>query len=71
MLEIISQYWLNFLLGIISGGLILLCKKFWKMYQNEKEYQRSEEHKKLYEELQSTILENREMSRKEDKVLQE
>ena len=33
----IITYWLQIVFGLIAGGFGLLAKKFWSMYQNEKE----------------------------------
>ena len=70
MLEIIAQYWLNFLLGLISGGLVLLCKKLWKMYQNEKNHQKTEEQKQFYQGIQDAIKQGSEDAKHGDEILQ-
>lgn len=71
MLAFIAQYWLNFLLGAVAGGLTLLCKKIWKMYQSEKTHQKTKEQKEFYDGLKDTIRECSEESREGDKILQE
>lgn len=55
MLEFIIQYWLNFLLTAIAGGLGFICRRIWKMYQNEKDQQETEKDKQLREDLKETI----------------
>lgn len=37
MWDWIITYWLQIVFGLIAGGFGLLAKKFWTMYQNEKE----------------------------------
>lgn len=71
MLEFIAQYWLNFLLTIISGGLVLACKKIWGMYKAEKNHQKTKEQEAFYAGLKDTIREDTEESKRGDAVLQE
>lgn len=70
MLEFIEQYWLNFLLGLISGGLILLCKKLWKMYKSEKAHQKTEEQKQFYKGLEDAIERGNKKAERGDQLLQ-
>lgn len=37
MLQFIAQYWLTTLFGLVAAGIGLLCRKFWKMYKDEKQ----------------------------------
>lgn len=55
MLEFILQYWLNFLLSAIAGGLAFVCRKFWKMYQNERIQKETDRDKKLYNDLKQAV----------------
>lgn len=71
MLEFIAQYWLNFLLGLIAGGLTFLCKKFWNLYQNEKIHQKTKEQKQFYEDVKQLITECTEESKRGDRALQD
>lgn len=70
MLAFIAQYWLNFLLGAVAGGLTFLCKKIWNLYQSEKNRQQTEGQKAFQDSLKDTIKECLEESREGDKVLQ-
>lgn len=70
MLAFIAQYWLNFLLGAIAGGLTFLCKKFYKLYKAEKNHQKTEEQKAFYQGLKDLITEGNEESKLGDSVLQ-
>ncbi len=71
MLEFIAQYWLTFLLGTIAGGLTFLCKKFWKLYQSEKNHQKTKEQEEFYADIKQLITECTEESRNGDKLLQD
>lgn len=71
MLEFIAQYWLQFLLTLITGGLTLLCKKFWSLYQAEKKHQKTKEWEAFYQGLKDTIKEGSEESKRGDAALQE
>lgn len=42
MVEMIVNYWLEFLLGIISSGLIALCTYLYKLYKKEKKRKKTE-----------------------------
>ena len=55
MIEIIAKYWLNFVLTILSGGLVFLCKKFWSMYKAERSNNIDETHKQMLEEMEETV----------------
>lgn len=70
MLEFIAQYWLQFLLTLITGGLTFLCKKFWSLYQAEKKHQKTKEQEAFYEGLKDTIREGSEETQRGDAKLQ-
>lgn len=70
MLEFIAQYWLNFLLTLISGALVFACRKTWTLYQAEKNHQKTAEQEAFYEGLKDTIREGAEESKKGDEILQ-
>lgn len=68
-MEIIAKYWLNFLLTLLSGGLIWLCKKFWNMYKAEKEKATSDVHEKMTNDLTDLIQESNEHSERQFKKI--
>ncbi len=70
MLELIAKYWLNFLLGIIATGLTIACKKMYKLYQNEKQHQKSEMCHELQKILEDLIVKTNDDSVKADDELQ-
>ena len=37
MVEFIAQYWLQILFGLIVTAMGFICKKFWKLYKQEKQ----------------------------------
>ena len=71
MLAFIEQYWLNFLLGIISGGLILFAKKIWALFKESNTRKRHAEQETLQKEMRGTIKENEAESKKGDEILQD
>lgn len=71
MLQTIANYWLTFLLSIISTGLVLVCKKIWSLYQNEKKQKFSQEHNDIVLELKTAIKESMMQSEKDDVFLQD
>lgn len=71
MIELITNYWLQTLLGLIAGGLGFLCKKFWSLYKAEQKHQKSEEQKNFYQDIKDAIAEQGEQSLAGDKILQD
>lgn len=57
MLQFIAQYWLTTLFGGACTVLVWLCRKFWKLYQSEKNHQKTDEQKAFYQGLQDAIKE--------------
>lgn len=53
--EIIVKYWLEFLLGLISSGLIALSGYFYKLYKKEKEKKKSESETHLINEVKTLM----------------
>jgi hypothetical protein len=41
MLAFVTKYWLEVFFGLVTGCLGYACKKFWKLYQEEKKRQES------------------------------
>lgn len=70
MLAIIEQYWLTCLLGLISSGLGLLCKKFWKLYQDEKTRTKSDEQESIQKQIKEGMAEVIAESKAGDESLQ-
>ena len=58
MIEMFVNYWLEFLLGLISSGLIALCTYLYKLYKTEKKKKQTEANKHLIEEVKEIIDEN-------------
>lgn len=71
MLDFIVKYWLQVLLGLVSGGLGFACKYFWKLYKSEKNHQKTKEQKEFYDGLKDLIREGTEESRKADEAIRE
>ena len=57
MWDWVITYWVQVLFGLMAAGFGLLAKKFWKMYQNEKERDKQLDMNKCYERVQAEILE--------------
>ena len=58
MIEMFVNYWLEFLLGLISSGLIALCTYLYKLYKTEKKKKQTEANQHLIEEVKEIIDEN-------------
>lgn len=71
VVEFVVKYWVQFLFGLVTTGLGLLCKKFYSLYNKEKNHQKTEEQKAFYKGLEDLIKESTEESRKGDEKLQE
>lgn len=71
MLDFIFRYWLQWLFGIIVAGLSFACHKFYKLYYNEKAREKDKEQDELSYELKTLIKKSMEISKEEDKKLQE
>ena len=57
MWDWVITYWVQVLFGLMAAGFGLLAKKFWKMYQNEKERDKQSDMNKCYEKVQAEISE--------------
>lgn len=57
MWDWIITYWVQVLFGLVAAGFGLLAKKFWTMYQNEKERDKQLDMNKCYEKVQTEITE--------------
>ena len=55
MWEWIIKYWIQIVFGAIAAGFGLLAKKFWKMYQNEKEHDVEANMQKCYAKVKDEI----------------
>lgn len=71
VLEFIGKYWLEFLLGAITTGLSIACKKIYQLYKNEQKHQKTEEQKEFYNKIEKLILKGSEESRLGDEKLQQ
>ena len=70
ILEIIVKYWVEFLLGLISAGLGIACKKIYKLYQAEKTHQKTKEQREFYAGLENLIKSSIDESKAGDLALQ-
>lgn len=71
MLAAIQQYWFNFLMGLLSTGLIVFSKYMWNLYQKEKKHQNENSSQELREELKKMVIEITEEHRHQDQLLQD
>ena len=71
MIEFIIQYWVQFLLVTISGGLTIACKRIYNLYKKEKVHQKTKEQTEFYEGLKELIQQGAEQSRQAEASLQE
>lgn len=71
MVEFIIKYWIEFLLGLITTALSFACKKFYKLYQSEKQHQKTKEQTAFYDDLKETIREVGKEALEGDQKLQE
>ena len=55
MVEMIVNYWLEFLLGIISSGLIALCTYLYKLYKKEKKRKKTEDDQFIINEVKNIM----------------
>ena len=55
MIDMIVNYWLEFLLGLISSGLIALCTYLYKLYKNEKKRKRSASDDRIINEVKTIV----------------
>lgn len=68
--ETILKYWLTFVLGLIATGLTIFCKRYYKLWQAEKNHQKTTEQKAFYQGLEDLINKNGDLAQEEDKKLQ-
>lgn len=57
MLEFIIKYWVQTLLGVVVGALSFACKRIYKLYQSEKNRQKTKEQEEFRDELKDVIRE--------------
>ena len=69
MLDWIITYWLQIVFGLIAGGFGLLAKKFWAMYQNEKERDVEKTMAECYTKVEGKIKDVHSMVDKRDELI--
>lgn len=48
MPEFILKYWVEVVFGLIVSGLSFACRRYWKLWRAEQQYQKTEEQKAFY-----------------------
>lgn len=48
MPEFILKYWVEVVFGLIVSGLSFACRRYWKLWRTEQQYQKTEEQKAFY-----------------------
>lgn len=71
MLQMITEYWLTWIFGLIAAGLGFICRKIYKLYKSEKNHQKTEEQKAFYKGLEDLIEKSSQESQRGDLTLQE
>lgn len=61
MTEFIMHYWLEVIFGLIVSGLGFACRRYWKLWKNEQNHQKTEEQKAFYDGILSKIDERNEI----------
>lgn len=56
ILSIVVKYWLTFFLGIVAAGLTFVSKKFYNLWKEEKNHQKTKEQKAFYQGLEDLII---------------
>lgn len=49
MPEFILKYWVEVVFGLIVSGLSFACRRYWKLWRAEQQYQKTEEQKAFYD----------------------
>lgn len=49
MPEFILKYWVEVVFGLIVSGLSFACRRYWKLWRTEQQYQKTEEQKAFYD----------------------
>lgn len=60
MTEFIMHYWLEVLFGLIVSGMGFACRRYWKLWKDEQQHQKTEEQKAFYNGILSKIDERNE-----------
>ena len=68
MWDWIITYWVQVLFGLVAAGFGFLAKKFWNLYQGEKEREKANDMNKCYEKVQTEITE---IKKEVDKIVVE
>lgn len=55
MPEFILKYWVEVVFGLIVSGLSFACRRFWKLWRTEQQYQKTEEQKAFYNDILEKI----------------
>lgn len=58
MWDIITKYWLQFVLGAIASGLTALCSYFYHLYKKERKRKKSAQTEKIVSEVKGLIDDN-------------
>ena len=49
MLEFILKYWVEVVFGLIVSGLSFACRRYWKLWREEQQHQKTEEQEAFYD----------------------
>ena len=49
MPEFILKYWVEVVFGLIVSGLSFACRRYWKLWREEQQHQKTEEQKAFYD----------------------
>lgn len=49
MPEFILKYWVEVIFGLIVSGLSFACRRYWKLWREEQQHQKTEEQKAFYD----------------------
>lgn len=55
MPEFILKYWVEVVFGLIVSGLSFACRRYWKLWRAEQQYQKTEEQKAFYNDILEKI----------------
>lgn len=61
MTEFILNYWIEVIFGLIVSGLGFACRRYWRLWKNEQQHQKTEEQKAFYDGLLAKIDERNEI----------
>ena len=55
MPEFILKYWVEVVFGLIVSGLSFACRRYWKLWREEQQHQKTEEQKAFYNDILEKI----------------